>query len=141
MVYYIMEIIRNRELDWLQNLLTSNPSVAILGPRQCGKTTLANQFAKRGGFDSYTLFDCENPKDLSRLETPMLTLEPLSGLIIIDEIQRKPELFTVLRVLIDKYPDKRFIFLGSASRDLVTRSSESLAGRIAHLELSGFSLY
>ncbi len=141
MVYSSMEIIRHIELQILKIRLETNPIVAILGPRQCGKTTLAKQFA---GLDIYTtihFFDCENPRDLSRLENPLLSLEPLEGLIIIDEIQRNPKLFPILRVLVDKFPNKKFLILGSASRNLVTQSSESLAGRISFLELSGFALH
>jgi len=141
MVYSGMEIVRHKELQILRSRLVTNPIVAILGPRQCGKTTLANQFSEQKDNKRIHLFDCENPRDLSRLGNPLLSLEPLEGLIIIDEIQRSPELFPILRVLVDKYPDKKFLILGSASRDLVTQSSESLAGRISFLELSGFALY
>jgi len=141
MVYFAMEIVRHKELQMLKSRLDTNPIVTILGPRQCGKTTLANQFAKQKDNKKIHLFDCENPRDLARLGNPLLSLEPLEGLIIIDEIQRNPELFPILRVLVDKYPDKKFLILGSASRDLVIQSSESLAGRISFLELSGFALH
>jgi predicted AAA+ superfamily ATPase len=136
-----MEIIRQKELKTLKSRLNTNPIVAILGPRQCGKTTLANQFAGQKVYKKVHSFDCENPRDLARLENPMLSLELLEGLIIIDEIQRSPSLFPILRVFVDKFPDKKFLILGSASRDLVTQSSESLAGRISFLELSGFALH
>lgn len=110
--------------------------VAILGPRQCGKTTLARQFA--GSRAAY--FDLEDDRDLSRLDDPFLTLEPLKGLVVIDEIQRVPGLFKTLRVLADRPGRKtRFLILGSASRDLIRQSSETLAGRIAYLELTPFS--
>ena len=85
-------------------------------------------------------FDLENPRDAARLETPQLALEELEGLIAIDEIQRAPELFPLLRYLVDTYPKQRYVILGSASRDLIQQSSESLAGRIGYHYLSGFSL-
>ena len=135
-----MEIIRLKEINQLKELLVSVPVVAILGPRQCGKTTLANQFSRQNLFPEIHLFDLEDPRHLARLENPMLTLEPLNGLIIIDEIQRKPDLFPVLRVITDKYPEKRFLILGSASRDLIFQSSETLAGRIGFHDLGGFSI-
>ncbi len=116
-------------------------AVAILGPRQCGKTTLAHQFARQNIFPEVHRFDCEDPRHLARLENPMLALESLNGLIIIDEIQRRPEIFPVLRVIIDNDPNKRFLILGSASRDLISQTSESLAGRISFVELGGFTLH
>jgi len=140
MVYCCMEIIRRKELDKISELLISNSAVAILGPRQSGKTTLASQYSKKANYPSVHKFDCEDPRDLAQLENPILTLEPLEGLIILDEIQRRPELFPVLRVLIDKKPSVRFLILGSASRDLISQSSETLAGRISYFELSGFTL-
>jgi len=84
-------------------------------------------------------FDLENPRDLARLQEPMLSLEALTGLIIIDEIQRVPDLFTVLRVLVDVKKDRKFLILGSASRDLIKQASETLAGRIRYIELNPFS--
>lgn len=114
--------------------------MAILGPRQCGKTTLARQFSGQWPKD-ITFFDLENPRDLRRLEEPLLALENPEGLIVLDEIQRAPDLFPVLRVLADR-PNKntKFLILGSASRDLMRQSSESLAGRISYLEIGGFTL-
>lgn len=112
---------------------------ALLGPRQCGKTTLAKQYIKSVP-GKVTIFDLEDPTDLSKLDVPKLTLEELDGLIVIDEIQRRPELFTYLRVLVDKYPDRRYLILGSASRDLINQSSETLAGRIGFIEVRPFSL-
>ncbi|MHB9148218.1 MAG: ATP-binding protein, partial [Candidatus Amoebophilus sp.] len=109
----------------------------LLGPRQVGKTTLARNYAQKYG--KVHFFDLENPLDLARLENPMLTLMDLqSDLIVIDEIQRRPELFPVLRVLVDQRP-KKFLILGSASRDLLQQSSETLAGRIGYIELPPFS--
>lgn len=116
-----------------------NPVTAILGPRQCGKTTLARQYADQHATDEISYFDLEDPRDLQRLENPMLTLEDKLGLIIIDEIQLAPDLFKVLRVLVDQKKDRKFLILGSASGELMRQSSESLAGRISYLELSPFS--
>jgi len=135
-----MEIQRVEELKKLTSSLKNTQAVVILGPRQCGKTTLAGQFSKLHPAPSIPIFDLENPTDLARLTDPMLALEKLKGIIIIDEIQRRPDLFPVLRVLIDNDKDKRFVILGSASRDLIRQSSETLAGRIHYLELGGFSL-
>jgi predicted AAA+ superfamily ATPase len=136
-----MVIVRHKELQAIKNRLDTNPIVAILGPRQCGKTTLANQFSRQNIYKEVHSFDCEDPRDLARLDNPLLSIELLRGLIIIDEIQRNPELFPILRVIVDKFPKKKFLILGSASRDLVTQSSESLAGRISFLDLSGFALH
>lgn len=118
-----------------------NPVCGILGPRQCGKTTLAKAYAKKYSSEiNIHYFDLEDPESLASLDNPKLTLEPLEGLIIIDEIQRRAELFPYLRVLVDKYPDRRILVLGSASKDLINQSSESLAGRINYVELTPFSL-
>lgn len=106
--------------------------VALLGARQAGKTTLALQF------DPDHHFDLENPRDRRRLENPQLALEDLEGLIVIDEVQRKPDLFPLLRYLVDSKPAQRYLLLGSASRDLIRQSSETLAGRIAYVRLGGF---
>lgn len=108
---------------------------ALLGPRQCGKTTLARLFVTAP--ESY--FDLEDPLDLARLETPRQTLARPKGLVVIDEVQRKPELFSLLRVLADREGSPaRFLILGSASPDLVRGVSESLAGRVGFVDLSGF---
>lgn len=115
---------------------------AILGPRQVGKTTLAQMFTEQYFPNDFYFFDLENPLDLQRLENPMLALSSATqSVIVIDEIQRKPELFPILRVLVDreKYPQK-FLILGSASRDLIRQSSETLAGRIGYIELPPFTL-
>lgn len=116
-----------------------HPVTALLGPRQCGKTTLARFIAER---EPSTFFDLENPVDIQRLAAPMQTLKDLSGLVVLDEVQRKPELFELLRVLVDR-PGKntRFLLLGSASPHLVKGVSESLAGRIGFVDLSGFHLW
>ncbi len=118
----------------LAKLMSLFPVTAILGPRQCGKSTLGRSLKA----DAY--FDLENPRDIARLEHPQLALEELTGLIVIDEIQRLPDLFPLLRYLVDQGRDRKFVILGSASRDLIRQSSESLAGRIAYCPLGGFRL-
>ena len=113
-------------------------AVALLGPRQCGKTTLARQFV---AVDSANYFDLEDPVSLARLDQPMTALQDLRGLVVIDEIQRRPDLFPVLRVLCDRAPlPARFLILGSATPDLLRQSSESLAGRLETVTMAGFSL-
>ena len=119
--------------------LGANPAVVLLGPRQCGKTTLARQLARQHATDAW--FDLENPADLARLEQPVLALSSLRGLVVIDEVQRRPELFPVLRMLLDRKPVRtRFLLLGSAAPELLRQKSETLAGRIATVEMSGFTL-
>lgn len=114
--------------------------VALLGARQVGKTTLAKALM-RGWDEEAIRFDLEDPRDLGQLDEPMLALEPLRGLVVIDEVQRRPELFPVLRVLADRSSSPaKFLVLGSASPELLRQGSESLAGRIAFYELSGFDL-
>lgn len=116
-----------------------HPVTALLGPRQCGKTTLARFISDR---EPSTIFDLEDPVDARRLSAPMQALQDLGGLVIIDEVQRKPELFELLRVLVDRPGrDTRFLLLGSASTRLVKGVSESLAGRIGFVDLAGFQLW
>lgn len=124
----------------VEALLRQFPVVAILGARQVGKTTLARGLmAARQG--RATSFDLESAEDLALLEDPLLALRPLRGLVVIDEVQRRPELFATLRVLVDEpRVGRRFLVLGSASPELLRQTSESLAGRIAYHELDGFSL-
>jgi predicted AAA+ superfamily ATPase len=122
----------------IQKALERNRVVALIGPRQCGKTTLARQFVPP---TSVNFFDLEDPFSLARLDQPMSTLQDLSGLVVIDEVQRRPDLFPVLRVLADRDPlPARFLILGSASPALLRQSSESLAGRITIISMSGFSM-
>jgi uncharacterized protein len=127
--------------EWLKRVLhgvRGYPVTAILGPRQCGKTTLAREIGRREGAE---YFDLEDPVDLARLANPRLTLEPLRGLVILDEIQRRPELTLLLRVLADRRPlPCRFLILCSASPALIRQTSDSLAGRIHFVDLTGFTL-
>jgi predicted AAA+ superfamily ATPase len=114
--------------------------VGVLGARQIGKTTLALQLAETLGGPVHR-FDLEDPGDLARLQDPKLALAPLHGTVILDEIQRRAELFPVLRVLADRPgTPARFLILGSASPEMLRQTSESLAGRIAFHELGGFGL-
>jgi len=116
-----------------------HPVTALLGPRQCGKTTLAWFIAEQ---EPSTFFDLENPVDIQRLSAPMQALKDLSGLVILDEVQRKPELFELLRVFVDRSgKNTRFLLLGSASPHLVKGVSESLAGRIGFVDLGGLQLW
>jgi len=131
---------RLAQIDHIKSLLSQNPIVAIIGARQVGKTTITYEIEKHWKAPS-TRFDCEDPDDLVRLNEPKLALKNLSGLVIIDEIQRKPDLFPLLRVLVDRENNKAtFLILGSASPNLLKQSSESLAGRISYFNLNGFSL-
>ncbi len=131
---------RTAFIERIETLFRSHPTVGILGPRQCGKTTLARDYIKSSGRRWVHYFDLEDPEDLARLDDARLTLTPLRGLVVIDEIQRRPELFPLLRVLVDRAtPSQRYLILGSASRELIRQSSESLAGRIGYVELPPFT--
>ena len=123
----------------VQRLLARFRVVGILGARQVGKTTLARQVAAavRG---PVTFFDLESEADVARLRDPLLALSRLRGLVVLDEVQRRPDLFPALRVLADRPRGARFLVLGSSSPDLLKQGSESLAGRIAFHHLEGFSL-
>ncbi len=129
-----MLVKREKDLRNIKNLIKDFPVTAILGPRQCGKTFLAQQIKA----DHY--FDLENLSDFSAFRNPQTLLEPLKGLIVIDEIQRQPELFSVLRYLVDHNSKQKYLLLGSASGAFLRQSSESLAGRIAYYYLSGFQI-
>ena len=112
--------------------LGRSPVVAIVGPRQCGKTTLARRLVAT---DSPNYFDIEDPVSLARLDQPRTALQDLSGVVVIDEVQHRPDLFPILRVLADREPNPaRFLVLGSAGPSLLQQSAESLAGRIEYLE-------
>ncbi len=133
-LYLCFMIARKNEIDQIRKLKSAFPVTAILGARQTGKTTLAKQL----NADYY--FDLENQVDLTAMDNPILALGELSGTIVIDEIQRRPELFPSLRYLTDNRSDQKYIILGSASRDLIRQGSESLAGRIGFHYLFGFNL-
>ena len=160
-----MMIQRSDAIEAIHRGLANNPGVALLGPRQCGKTTLARQVAQersqllatqipaaqKGGSQmrvaqptqpgGVQFFDLENPSDATALDNPMLALQSLRGLVVLDEVQRKPELFPVLRVLMDRPENPaKFLLLGSASPYLVRGVTESLAGRVTFLDLQGFNL-
>jgi uncharacterized protein len=131
-------ITRNSYLKQLATAVQRSPITALLGPRQVGKTTLARQFAQER---EAAFFDLESEPDLRRLQNPELALGSLRGLVILDEIQLKPELFAVLRVLVDRPENQaRFLILGSASPEIVASVSQTLAGRVEFIELSGFQL-
>ena len=133
-------ISRTADLAELHGLLRRHRIVALVGARQVGKTTLAKDYLRRRPSGGHFL-DLENPQDEARLGDAMLALGPLRGLVVIDEIQRRPDLFPVLRVLADRRPNPaRFLLLGSATPELLQRTSESLAGRIYYQELGGLSL-
>ena len=138
--YDLGMIERAKQLTAVDRLLRRNPVVALLGARQVGKTTLAMEVARHRAKRAH-VFDLERRQDRARLEDPELGLRDLRGLVVLDEIQRRPDLFPTLRVLADRprHP-ARFLVLGSASRDLLRQSSESLAGRIAYWELPGLTL-
>jgi uncharacterized protein len=130
----IVNILRSKDEDSIRALMRLFPVTAILGPRQAGKTTLACRFKPDH------IFDLENPRDLAILEQPQLALEQLNGLIMIDEVQRKPDLFPLIRYLVDQNPQQRYLLLGSASSNLRQQSGESLAGRIGYYYLTGLNL-
>lgn len=129
---------RTHELFAIQKALKRSRVTALIGPRQCGKTTLARQFVS---IDSPRYFDLEDPASLARLREPMTALGNLKGVVVIDEIQRRPDLFPVLRVLADRKPlPTRFLILGSAAPALLKQSAESLAGRLEIIPMGGFRL-
>jgi hypothetical protein len=133
-----VQLERTALLNSIRKTIRANPVTALFGPRQCGKTAAARQIAKENKAE---YFDLEDPVSLRRLSEPMTALSPLRGLVVIDEVQRQPNLFPVLRVLADRKPLRaRFLVLGSASPELLRQGSESLAGRIAFVEMAGFNL-
>lgn len=137
-----MKIEREDFLEKVKEAIKNNPVTGLVGSRQSGKTTLAKEIAQnfsKNGPMHY--FDLEHPEHLQSLENPFRALEALEGLIVIDEVQRKPDLFPILRVLADRDPlPAKFLVLGSASGELLKQSSESLAGRIEYIELPGFGI-
>ncbi len=129
---------RQAILSTIKAAIQRSRVVVLSGPRQCGKTTLAREILSE---ESVNYFDLEDPASLTRLDEPMTALRPLKGLVVIDEVQRRPDLFPVLRVLADrKGAPSRFLILGSASGDLLRQSSESLAGRMEYVTIGGFTL-
>ena len=131
---------RGRHRVALERLIANNPVVGLVGARQVGKTTLAREVAGRRSGPTH-FFDLESSADRARLADPLLALSPLRGLVVLDEIQRLPDVFPTLRVLADRVPrPARFLVLGSAGPDLLRQSAETLAGRIAYYELPGFSI-
>ncbi len=133
---------RHLFLHQIAKYFDSHPIVGIVGPRQCGKTTLAREYIRNLRARQTHYFDLEDPEHLARLSNPKLALSALQGLIVIDEVQRLPELFPLLRVLIDREPRRQqYLILGSASRALLRQTSESLAGRIIYLELPPFTCF
>ena len=131
-------IARTRWLAQIRAALRRSRVTALVGPRQAGKTTLARQIVPP---KSPAYFDLEDPRSLARLAEPMTALAPLRGVVVIDEIQRRPDLFPVLRVLADRRPPRaRFLILGSATPALLRQSSETLAGRLEIVTLHGFGL-
>ncbi len=131
---------RPAQIGAILRLLDESPAVLMLGARQVGKTTLAKQIGSVRAGEAHR-FDLEDDRDVARLADPFLALEPLRGLVILDEVQRRPNLFPALRVLADREGGPaRFLLLGSASPVLLRQSSESLAGRVAHHELPGLDL-
>lgn len=120
----------------LENSLNRSSVVWLLGPRQCGKTTLARMIEKKHGA---VFFDLESPRDRLRLQNPQMALKILKGLVIIDEVQRMPELFEILRVLADRSDNpSTFLLLGSASPHILKNVSETFAGGTELIEMSGF---
>ena len=133
-----MTVARRTLLERIRAAVARAPITVLTGPRQSGKTTLARQLVPE---ESANYFDLEDPTGLARLEEPRTALDPLEGLVVIDEIQRRPDLFPILRVLADRRAAAaRFLILGSASGDLLRQSSESLAGRMERIEIAGFTL-
>jgi len=134
-----MEIKREEYIAEITYKLGIFPIVSILGPRQCGKTTLAKQYISSTG-KAVEFYDLERSSDFDALEDPFLLLEKKKGLIVIDEIQLMPKIFEALRVIVDNNKDVRFLILGSASPHIIKNVSESLAGRVGFVDLAGFRI-
>ena len=134
-------ITRSRAEAEVLHSIANTPVTTLLGPRQCGKTTLARQIGELSGA---TLFDMQDPEVAAAFQNPKLVLSPLEGLIILDEAQLVPALYPVLRVLVDDDrrtgKKRRFLLLGSAAPELIKGASESLAGRIHMIPMQGFCL-
>ncbi len=133
----MLHIERNAYLAKIAASFLINPICALIGPRQCGKTTIAKEYQQSSAL--VHLFDLEDPDDLVAFANPKLVLENLRGLIIIDEVQRAPELFNYLRVFVDRNPEVKILILGSASPQVIKRFSETLAGRVSYIEMTPFS--
>lgn len=132
-----MLVARPRLSTHVRSALDRRPVVVLTGPRQCGKTTLARHVLDPS---DPNYFDLEDPRTQVLFEEPMTALEPLTGVVVIDEVQRSPDLFPILRVLADRRPlPARFLILGSASGELLRQSSESLAGRVEYVRMGGFT--
>lgn len=130
---------REKTIDKIKTALGRSVIVSMLGPRQCGKTTLAKIIVSQ--INESHFFDLEHPSDIAKLQNPLLALEDLTGMIVLDEVQLMPELFPVLRVLADREKSSaQFLLLGSASPDIIKKSSETLAGRVEFVPISGFDL-
>ena len=135
-----MNVRRAAYLQTIRERLRANPIVSLVGPRQAGKTTLALMLAEESA-EAVHFFDLESPAALARLANPELVLRPLTGLVVLDEVQRRPDLGPLLRVLADRPgTPARFLILGSASPALIKAGSESLAGRVSFIDVTGFSL-
>lgn len=130
---------RSYFLEAILNAFQVTPVCGLVGPRQCGKTTVAHEIAQHfSGHVHY--FDLEDERDQSKLREPILVLENLEGLIVIDEIHHAPNLFQTLRVLVDQKKDRKFLVLGSASQELLKQTSETLAGRITYVKMTSFQV-
>jgi len=128
---------RTEYLNRIAKAVSRSPVTALLGPRQCGKTTLAQMYGKKKA----VYFDLESQPDVRRLENPEMILGTLKGLVVLDEIQLLPQLFSVLRVLVDKPENQaKYLILGSASPELIKNASQTLAGRVEFIELTGFGM-
>lgn len=130
---------RQETIDNINFAFEVTPVCGLIGPRQCGKTTTAKEIAENYKGNVH-FFDMEDERDQNKMREPLLTLENLEGLIIIDEIHHAPNLFSTLRVLVDQKKDRNFLVLGSASQTLLKQTSESLAGRITFIEMTPFYL-